>query len=492
MKKLTLLLSVLILFASCATKKNTDSPEPEFNLIPSAKIQPVNSFDNASSHFGVQFNGMPFHENVQYENLDVQDLLENLPVILDEASDLGIKWARVSVDWSSVEDNNGVFHWEILDEIVEGLVEKEIEIYLCLHGGHKTHTDFLSPVTGPQLEAWKVYAENVIERYKDQIDYWEIWNEANTIWFWKPEPNAKEYTDLVKFTRKLIDEIDPGSRVIGGNVARLDVPFARECFENGIAEYIDIFSFHPYSAFPESVIREIIMQVKTPELYIPVSHTVDGLFELVEKSGKEIEIWQGECGYPSSMNSLGWNGTGPWSETIQSKWILRRGLTDLAFGSPVSSYFVMKEAPGSGTKKNSKGLLKLEDNSRKPSYYVYQNMISVLRGNIHRNEGLETEIDIIDPGSFQGALTKDIMTLSLENENGKKFFAWWLVVRMQTEVSRGKVNLRIEGVQDFNDPELIDMLTGDIYKLEDFEINEEGVILESLPVSDHPYLISWE
>ncbi|MGC9344085.1 MAG: hypothetical protein ACP5E3_15385 [Bacteroidales bacterium] len=492
MRNFIFFLIFTFVFFRCINPNTKDTYESEFNLQYTSNVQTINSIENEYSHFGIQFNGMPFHENVQYENLDIEDLLDNLQIVIKEASALGLKWARVSVDWSSVEDNQGVFHWEILDEIVDGLVEKNIEIYLCLHGGHKTHTGFLSPVSDEQLKAWSVYASNVISRYKNQIDYWEIWNEANTIWFWKPEPNAEEYINLVKFTRKIIDELDPGSTVIGGGVARLDVPFAEKCFQLGIADYINVFSFHPYSAIPESVVKKVTMQVKTPELYMPVSHTVDGLFDLVEASGKDIEIWQGECGYPSAMNSLGWNGTGPWSETIQSKWILRMGLTDLAFEAPVSCYFLMKEAPGSGEQKNAKGLLKLEDNSRKPSYYVYQNLISVLRGKIHLNNKISITKEMLDPGSFSGMQQKDIMSLCLENEKSQKFIAWWLVTRIQSEVTPARINLTLDNIKDFNNPKLFDLLTGKIYTISDYEFSEERVILRSMPVSDFPFLISWE
>ncbi len=168
------------------------------------EIEPVTSLENDKSPFGIQFNGMPFHKSTRYEVLDVPALLKDLPDKLNAASELGLKWARVSVDWSSVEDSAGVLHWELLDPIVKGLVDKKITIYVCLHGGHGIHSSYKPPVTKKQLAAWKTWVRAMVSRYRDQIDYWEIWNEGNSVWFWGGNPKAEEYMQLVRETVPVI------------------------------------------------------------------------------------------------------------------------------------------------------------------------------------------------------------------------------------------------------------------------------------------------
>ena len=106
-------------------------------------------------------------------------------------------------------------------------------------------------------------------------------------------------------------------------------------------KYIDIFSIHPYGEFPEAIFKPVRVPVKTPLQYIEADHSIFRLKELFK--GTSVKIWQDECGYASSANSLGWTGNGPWGDTIQAKWLLRRMLTDMIVGSDISGYFSLYE-----------------------------------------------------------------------------------------------------------------------------------------------------
>lgn len=493
MKKIALLMVIGMIFTLSSCQQNSPNASAnfeDFGLVFFDNLLPVNSVDKEFSHFGVQYNGMPFHLAVEFDSLDVDYYLSQIPITAQAASELGLKWARVSVDWSSVEDNNGTFHWDILDATVAHLVDKKIEIYLCLHGGHRVHTSFRPPVKPQELQAWGNFAEKVITRYKDQINYWEIWNEGNSVWFWANNPDAGEYLQLVKYTTAIIDEIDPGSKVVGGNTARLDLAFSQELFDLGIADYIDVFTFHPYGHFPEANAKRISFQAQTPHWYIPADHQVDDLLAIVEKSGKDIEVWQGECGYPSQMNGMGWNGTGPWSENIQSKWIMRRALVDLSFNLHVSTYFLMKEAKNLVRETyNFKGLLRYADNHKKPAFYAYQNTIAALPGKLTSLRDHQATVTIIDEGTFQGILPRDIMTVLLQNQENKAYFAYWLVVRMQDQVDLGTADVMITDIE-LKDPVLVDLMTGRKYTVENFSYTENGTLLQNLPIADYPFIIT--
>lgn len=489
--RFTMLQIFLFVLVSCHTfKDKTDELTANYSLTFHDFLEPISSIDKDFSHFGVQYNGMPFHLSVEFDSLDIAHYLENIPVTAQAASELGLKWARVSVDWSSVEDNHGNFHWVLLDEIVDQLVDKKIEIYLCLHGGHRVHTSFRPPVSPAELDAWENFARKVIFRYRDRIDYWEIWNEGNSIWFWANNPNAQEYMELVRRTTAVIDELDPGAKVVGGNTARLDVPYSAELFELGIADYIDVFTFHPYGHFPEAIVRRLQFPVQTPHWYIPTDHQVDDLLALVEKTGKDIQVWQGECGYPSQMNGLGWNGTGPWSEEIQSKWIIRRALVDLSFNSHVSCYFLMKEKTNnSKTNINYKGLLRFEDNGRKPGFYVYQNVIAALDGQMRSDRDHQATFTLTKDGGFPNAHRRDKMTVLLHDQSGKPLFSYWLILRMQDDITLGAAEVRVEG-QIFENPLLVDMMTGKRYIISDYEHHADGTTFYNLPVGDYPFIIT--
>ena len=493
MKNIIVYLTISISLIATSCKNYTPNKKDQFSNYSLSfldNLKPIKSTQKEFSHFGVQYNGMPFHLSVEFDSLDVEYYLSQIPITAQAASELGLKWARVSVDWSSVEDNDGIFHWEILDNTISQLIDKKIEIYLCLHGGHREHTAFDPPVKEIELRAWDNFVRKVVIRYKEQIDYWEIWNEGNSVWFWGNAPDASEYLQLVKRTSTLIDEIDPGSKIIGGNLARLDLPFAEELFDIGIADYIDVFTFHPYGHFPEAIVKKIALQAQTPHWYIPADHQVEDLLSVVDKTGKDIEVWQGECGYPSQMNGMGWNGSGPWSETIQCKWIMRRALVDLSFNSKVSTYFLMKEAKNLGRKAyNYKGLLRHADNHKKPAFYTYQNVIAALPGKLTAVKDHDASLNITEEGSFEGVQERDIMTVMLRDEHQKPFFAYWLVLRMQDDTDLGHTDLTLSGVK-LKKPVLVDLMTGRRYTIEDYSYTENGTILRNLPVADYPFIVT--
>lgn len=491
-----LVIPFLVFFTSCKDEvnlKNTNYPFADFNVTYKSSIAPLTSTQIDQSPWGIHFNGMPFHDMAfaQYDSLDIEQLQKELPALIELTSDLGIKWARISVDWGLIEDMRGEFHWELLDPMIEGLVSSGIEVYPSLHAGHVKHTNKMPPTTQVEIEAWLNFVEKVIDRYKDKITYWEIWNEPNTTWFWGGAPNAVEYYHLVDTSSRLIKKTDPDSKVIGGSLARLDVPYAQELFELGIAKAIDIFSFHPYGVFPEAAIKKMKVQVKMPLLYEPVMNTVDGLQQLIENSGKPIELWQGECGYPSAMNGGGWNGTGPYSEEIQAKWILRRAFVDLSYDAKVSAYFLLKEIKHKHYEHyNRKGLLKFHDLSPKKGYAVFQNLTSTIHGPFKKENSISIEADILDEGELFGIRPKNIRTLSLKKDD-EIMMAYWGVTHMQSDVKHGKVQLEIKGIDahSIQTIELIDLYSGDLFSVNNFKSTDEGLIISGLPLNDYPFVL---
>ncbi|MEL7118632.1 MAG: hypothetical protein AAFO07_04305 [Bacteroidota bacterium] len=128
--KTTFLLLILISFSGCNSPKNEDQGLSGFELELKGQIKNIPSTEIDQSPWGIHFNGMPFHDLTfaQYDSLDVDKLLEELPILIQKSNELGLKWARISVDWGLIEDNKGVFHWELLDPMINGLVDSGIEV----------------------------------------------------------------------------------------------------------------------------------------------------------------------------------------------------------------------------------------------------------------------------------------------------------------------------------------------------------------------------
>lgn len=105
------------------------------------------------------------------------------------------------------------------------------------------------------LDNYHSFVESNVRKYKSQIQYWEIWNEANTLRFWINTPNPQNYVKLVSTTTPIIKKIAPNSSIVLGGLMSDDlhtyaplqkIHFLRKCLDQGIDDYIDIYNFHPY------------------------------------------------------------------------------------------------------------------------------------------------------------------------------------------------------------------------------------------------------
>jgi hypothetical protein len=455
-------------------------------------IEHKTSRDIDAAPWGVEFNALPPHID-KYPHELTAFTKERLDSVISLGANLGIKWVRLSVNWSNVVDTAGIYHWEKVDQIINGLYENNIEIGLCITGGHKLYTQSIAPNTPEAIAHWKEYVTIFVNRYKDKISHWELWNEPNTPWFWKPYPKAADYVALMKEFHSVIKEIQPEARIAGGSLARLDMMFADTIFQLGIGDYINAVTYHPYSELPEAIIKPVKKSVKTPVWYADADHSIFKFREMIDSYNPEIALWQGECGYPSQDNGSGWMGLGPWSPTIQAKWLLRRMLVDLSYNAEVINYFCMVEYVtggnvdmGTGTI-NSKGLLTLNDLSEKPAFLAMQNLTSSLNGNLNAGISDQYEADITDFGSFHNIRQKNILFLDVKNDRGEDYLAYWLNWRMQDQISEAQFNINTS--RQFNDPVVINLLTGEVKRVNS-KIQDGIQSLTQLPLADFPFILT--
>jgi hypothetical protein len=458
---------------------------------PAGILKPFSSEDINSSRWGIQFNLLPPHVNKYPEDFQNDTLLDQLSVLLKRASKLGVKWARVSVNWSTIEDHHGNYHWEYLDSTLHGLKKIGIEPYVCLNGGHDIYTSELPPTKSEVgMKSWLSFVKLISGRYENLVDYWEIWNEPNYPSFWKPEPDAEKYVKLVKETAFTIKEYDRSANIIGGSLARMDLPFAEKMFEAGIAGQIDILTVHPYNAIPTGSVKKIGYPVRTPHYYIPSSHQFKDFRELLAQYDPSIEIWQAECGYPSAQNSHGWTGTGPWGENIQAKWLLRRMITDVSQGVRVSAYFSLWEYKLNPDDRvtNRKGLLDLKNMKPKQSYFTFQNLTALFRSSNIQNKDIQRRFQINHKGSFRGIWEENIQSYSI-TVGDKSFFCYWLPWRISEFIKPAEVNIKL-GISDMKDPVLLDLLTGQVYHITKNKQDGDFQVLQNLPLTDYPLVIT--
>jgi len=508
MKKLSVLL-VGFLIISCTSNNEKDNNQ----LIPQpllGKIVPKKSSEITSSPFGIQA-GTAF--SIQDGTMDDSLLLK--------AAQIGVKWTRLIAGWESIEKEKGVYNWEETDEAIEAVINYGITPFVTITNGNRLYSgtgtyddpklaaiygESPAPPVGSQAEtdAWLRFVEAVIERYKGKITYWEIWNEPNHRKYWGAPPNAEDYGRLVLVTAEKIRSIQQDAIIIAGSTADIDLDYNDTFLNQCDPENLDIISFHQYDPLPE---KRAFM--------------IDVFLEAMYKHNPNFEIWQGECGFPSSSRTTGYRGRSPWGLNIQAKWLLRQSIVDTYYcRATLSNYFLLAhngtmtpdlnrpemsgmesifgfpERAGSRVHfdgVNEKSLLFRTDYKPKPAYYAYQNLCAVWARDYKAHE-LEYRVNILDQGIFYGigeyedAFPSVPLVATYSDEKGNNLLAWWLPWNMQEYLPQlAKVSISLEGI-NFTDPVMLDPLSGEVYEIQ-IKNNDKGCVLDEVVLADYPFIV---
>ena len=434
---------VLIALLGCQTSGTKQNNSSDFSLIPFekvGKIIPKNSSGITSSPFGIQAGTL-------------EDSL------VAKAAEIGVKWTRLGAGWDEIEKEKGKYSWEETDKAFAVALKNGITPFITIGRGNELYSKLTTyddpklaeiygfrpepPIKDPvAMQAFLTFAKATVERYKDEIDYWEVWNEPNHRNYWGSTPDGKEYGRLLVQTAKLIREIDPGCKIIGGSMAGINAEFTDDFLSVDSDKLIDIISYHNYGAVPEERVYAAI-----------------DLWEVINKYNPNIELWQGECGYPSHSSSRDYRGRAPWGLNIQAKWLLRQSFVDTYFcKATMSNYFKLVHNHGRGDKQersnlrpidkifgfperggsrvrtkgvNEKCLLTNPEFDRKPAFYTYQNLCAVWKPEYKPNV-VDYKIEVVDQGIFYGIGEEDDafpsvpLLASFSDEEGNNLLAWWL------------------------------------------------------------------
>jgi len=414
---------------------------------------------------------------------------------LDQLAGLGAKWAFLVPNWDLIETEKGKYDWNSpahrLDDVVNGLVKRKISPIIQVYGGNHLYTP-LSPVhvppgveipklmTDPEAKrAWHAWLRAMAQRYNKHVKLWEIWNEPNSEWFWKPKPDARLYGRMVKEVTEVIRGVDPSAMILAGSTAAVPLDFLHDFLKSEGADSFDFWSVHPYGGVPE----EMDADMRRAQ-------------QLLAASDKCDVLWQTECGFPSHADTGGWGYGGPWDEVKHAKWVLRRLLADMAVGTKISIYFVLNDYPAileGGPDKgkmgiNRKGLFHGGSWERKPAAYAFSNLAGLLDDRF-QPKPLRAELSIAEPGSFGEIRPEALRTLTLTDRyTHAPAVVYWLGVPMQTDAKAGKAKLGV-AAGAIRQPVLVDLLDGRVYELPPFEKTGDTIAFVGLPVSDSPIVL---
>ncbi|MGG1071839.1 cellulase family glycosylhydrolase [Priestia megaterium] len=309
------------------------------------------------------------------------------PIDIDLIKDAGFNIVRQDIYWNNVESKPGKFDFKNTgyDELTNALIAKNIKPYYILDYSNELYEKDQSIVTKKGQDAFVRYVSQVTSRYKDKGIIWEIWNEPNGS-FWEPKPNYKEYSSLVKIVSKTIRENDPSGIIVAPAVSELNEKSSKwleEIFKEGILDYIDCVSVHPYRGeIPETVAYD----------YQNLRHLINKYKE------KDIPILSGEWGYSTTR---GWRNLNL-DDQKQAEYLVRMFLTNLLSDVPVSIWYDWKnDGEDPLNAEHNFGLRQYDVNFSKKSYVAINTMTYYLS-----KFKLNKRIDLHNPNDYMLEFTR--------------------------------------------------------------------------------------
>ena len=370
---------------------------------------------------------------------------------------LGVGYARIQSGWAKTETERGKYDFAWLDAIVDGLLEQQVQPWLCLCYGNPLYGDgnTLGNAIPSDLGPWKKYVTAVVEHFKGRVHCYEVWNEPNiSVNAGHPE----RYVKLLKTTSPIIRKADPNARIAAFALASLDYGFLDDALKALSPGLFDYVTLHKYFENPDEG-----------------DYDFRFLTERIHAFAPSVKVLMGESGCPSE---LGWAHAlkfQEWTEYSQAKVILRRMACDFALEQP-SSIFTMVDLVYPDFRQ-SFGLLctslKGKVIYKKPSFYAVRNMVNLLP-------------DAVQPAevSFSSSLKEPIKVTGLQKD-GKLFGAMLYLSALEWQEAR----IAIEGLK-LENPVLVEPVTGRIFSLDRYHYSPNNPTRTySLPVWDSPVFL---
>ena len=422
----------------------------------------------------------------------------------DKVAALGVKWIRIQSGWARTEKSKGKYEFGWLDEIVDNLLLRGLQPWICICYGNGIYNERAAEVFGavgcPPIQsdeeklAWHNYTKALTTHFRKRVQWYEVWNEPDGIWCWKHGTSGTEYGEMFKATAAAIKAGDPDAKVIGGSICLRGLAWLNDVLATGAASEMDALTYHAYTPDESDCFNRV--------------HAIRALCHAYNP---EMEIIQGETGCQSRSDGAGALAGGAWTPVRQAKFMARHMMADLFDHVKFASYFScmdMIEALNGTVKDKSSyldygyfGVLGAEfdadgvssgEYTQKPSYRTLQTIAAIFREEFTL---AELPVDFLSGKTSRRLLRNDddgktIVHGGFRKPNGAGAFVYWKSTELLTTSYESTVSLEFAALP--GPVRLIDLLDGSIYALPPNMIEDNGqghCNLLNLPLRDYPLIL---
>lgn len=418
--------------------------------------------------------------------------------------ELGVKWVRIQSGWCRTEKQKDVYDFEWLDRIVDNLIAQGTQPWIDLCYGNELYTPEANNKAGSvgrppihteqERAAWDRYVIAAVKHFTGRVQLWEIWNEPDGRWCWRPEPNAAEYGVFALRTAKAIKQANPDAKVITGSFC-IDLDFLQGYMSRELAELTDYVTYHRYQFDVDTGVIECVKNIRAV---------------LNSFGGSHIGIIQGETGTQSQYGTRGALSHFEWSQRTQAKFLLRKIMVDLMTEVLFTSYFstvdIFENINDDTGEKTIDwygffGLLgeRFDENGiptgeyfKKDAYRSMQVLCSLMSG------AKNTWIPVLfQKRPFHNPMLSDDDAARIDSgvlfqgytlRNNSKAFVYWKASDLTKEAFNGTTSLHFVGCFD-QEISLIDLYDGSIYRINEMQRTAESVTLSHVPLKDYPVMV---
>jgi polysaccharide biosynthesis protein PslG len=250
--------------------------------------------------------------------------------IVDNAVAVGMKWVRIDIGWSTIEEAGDIYggasdptatypssasnHWYIkkIDHAVNYARSRGLKVLGIWwttpnwnqDGGPKNNYS-IRPAGYPTYPEYAEAAEWAAKYWAGRVDHWEVWNEADPDQaFWVKPDGSKHtlaesyyYAELLKSSYNSFKRGNPNAKVLVSGASSVDVNWYSSLYAAGIKGYYDILAVHPYEGLANNDPLNTTGTQKWHYLYIPTLRQV-----MVDNGESDKPIWITEFGYSTHSN----------------------------------------------------------------------------------------------------------------------------------------------------------------------------------------------
>jgi len=280
-------------------------------------------------------------------------------------SKAGIKYLRQFPEWAVIQPKKEVWNWKVADKLISTAKANGISIlgvwcyfapWASADGGTRK-----GPIK--DINYWREYVRETVKRYKNDIKYWEVWNEFNGS-FYVGKNKPEEYAKLVIAAYEEVKKIDPEIKV-GISVANFDVGFFDATIKAGASGHFDFICVHPYENL------SVLMKEENVLSFLSLTSSLKKMLS-ENKQRDNVELWITEIGYGAPVKP------DKRDDLVQAEAIVKTYILSIVQGFSKIFWF---EVRGPSYGKNTDFGIIRHDWTLRPSYNALKIMIDILGDN---------------------------------------------------------------------------------------------------------------